>query len=750
MSRRRRACTQPAGVGALALLVTGLIGMVGLAGPASATATPRSAATLGTGGRSQPCGGTSWVAGSTNVCDGAVVYRDYVYDDEGADNGGIGYDSSNTANAFGTLALPAGDQRYPANDTNSADLVRLSLTRIGGRIHVVAELNALRQPGSTILALAVDADGNPTTGGGTWPGLGVASKGWDAIYRFSVGDVRTRTISGSFPLPSAHQWRVQAVTAVAATSTVMNVAFRGVDEHAAYKASGNNPSAHPYPGQGAWFEDDQAAALKAGDISAFGYNVQTADLRPGMTRLQRIGPGLHERVYTSQYSLGAGMSYAGVAGRGTGGTAGAGFAQVFNFLGRYQPYGIYLPAAAGPHGLQMEWHGSNQGIVAQINQPGMQQQFGEALNRILVVPEARGPNGYGSDISERDLLDVMADVEANYPVDRSRVFSSGYSQGGYIGFRMAMLFPDLFAGFTTWVGFTGNDTNGTPVNGPVTVTAGAVGNMIDYVGNLRHVPGSMLFSGADELVQVPSSTAMQRAFAATDDVYTWYMHPAADHLTYAVLDQWQKEAADSRSLTLVRRPARVTFKTDPLLDAPAYGIRHDHAYWISQLRGQSPGPLEVDLTSHGCGVAVPTLTTGNGAGPSPVPWISISQKATGSTQLPSAQLLQGTLRNVQSLTVDAAAACLHRGADYRISSNRPAALTVPGLGTIRLHIGTNSGTIAAPPKGTGAAMPPTAKAEELPRTGSGPLLPALAGAVLAIAMLSRRIAVAAAGRFPSS
>jgi len=36
---------------------------------------------------------------------------DYVYDDEGADTGGIGYERLNTANAFGTLAIPAGDQR---------------------------------------------------------------------------------------------------------------------------------------------------------------------------------------------------------------------------------------------------------------------------------------------------------------------------------------------------------------------------------------------------------------------------------------------------------------------------------------------------------------------------------------------------------------------------------------------------------------------------------------------------------------
>lgn len=700
-----------------------------VAGPArSATPAP---------GATQPCGGTSWFAGSTNVCDGTVVYRDYVYDDEGADTGGIGYDAQNTSSAFGTLAVPAGDMRYPAGDTNSADLVTLRLTRVGGRVRVDAELNALRTARSTVLELAVDTDGRPSTGGGLWPGLSIRSGGWDATYRFTVGDPRTNTMTGTFPLPAAATWRVQAVTAQA-SGTVMNVAYRGVDEHAAYKLSGNNPSTNLYPGQGAWFEDDQAAALATGDVSQFGHLVSTADLRPGVTRVQAVGPGLHERVYTSSYSLGEGMSYAGVDGRGTGGSTAGFFAQVFNFLGKYQPYGVYVPKAPGRHGLQMEWHGSNQGIVAQINQPGMQRRYGEELGRILVTPEARGPNGYGSDISERDLLDVMADAHRTFDTDPAQAFSSGYSQGGYLAFRMAMLFPDRFAGFTAWVGFTGDDTNGTPAQGPVSVTAGAVGNMIGYTGNLRQVPGSMLFSGADELVQVPSSTAMQRSFAATDDQYTWYMHPAADHFTYAVADNWTKEAADSRGLRLVRRPARVTFRTDPLLDSPAYRIRHDAAYWVSGLRGRVAGPLSVDLTSHGCGADVPVLAATQGAGASPVPWVSLGQQQTSVKPLPASQLLVGTVTNTRVVRVDPTATCLRAGFAYRITSDGPVSLVLPS-GTLSLVKGVNTGVVRG-----SAPLPVTASPHSRPAggslasTGGAPLVPVLGAALLTCAAWSRR------------
>ncbi len=670
-----------------------LAALTGTLGVLAALLVPGAAAPARAAALPAVCTDTSWVAGSLDLCDGRLVYRDYVYDDTGADSGDIGY-TTNTSKAYGTLAAPAGDVRYPADDTNSADLVRLELRRSGGRVLVTAELGALRRPDSTVLALAVDTDGDATTGGGTWPGLAVRSSGWDEQYRLTTGDPATNTMTGSFPLPASGTWRVQAVTAQAATGQVMNVAYRGVDEHAAYRLVPNPASPYPYSGQGAWFEDDQAAALRDGDVSAFGAVVRTADLRPGRSRAQRVGPGLHERVYTSRHTLGEGegMSYAGIPGRGDGGSASA-FAQVFNFLGKYQPYGVYVPATAGPHGLQMEWHGSNQGIVAQINQPGMQAAYGDGLDRVLATPLARGPNGYGSDVSERDLLDVMDDVQRHYPVDRDRVFSSGYSQGGYITFRMAMLYPDRFAGFTSWVGFTGDDLNGTPVQGDVSVEAGAVGNMLRYVKNLRHVPGSMVYAGADELVQVPSARAMQQAFARSSDVYRWYLHPTAEHLTFAALDDWTKEAEDSRDQRLVHRPARVVFHTNSHLDAPEYGIRHDAAYWVSALRGRAPGDLVTDLTSRGCGTALPVTATGRSAGPSPVPWVSEERLRTGTRPQARAAVLEGSLVNVGSGRLDLSEACLTGAFRYAVTSDGPSVLRLSDGRVLRLVEGLNTGTL---------------------------------------------------------
>jgi predicted esterase len=635
----------------------------------------------------------SWVAGTTDLCAGTLVYNDYVDDDYGADTG------MRTTSHTADLAPTAGDQSYPSGQEATADLIRLTMRVEGDQLRVTGLVNALYQPDSTVLAVAIDSDNNQLTGGGKWGSLDVISRGWDKIAFFSQGDPATNTITGTMPLPPGNHWRVQAVTAIKSSGQVMNVAFRGVDEQAGFR--GNDPSSNVNPDAGSWFEDKQAAALGTGDISAFGADVNVPDLTGGTTRAQAVGPGLHERVYRSDYGIPPeeGRNEAGVPGRGNGGGAGValGFEQTFQYLGHYQPYGIYIPKGPGPHGMQMVFHGSGSVLSGLINQPGMQQRFGEELNRVLVVPEARGQNGFGSDISERDLLDVMRDVEANYPIDRNQVFSGGYSQGGYITYRMAMLYPDRFAGAVDWVGFTGDDENGTPLQGQG-YTAGAVGNVIDFVGNLRHVPTFMLYSGADELVHANTAEAMDNAFKATDNVFTFYFHPVAEHLTYAALDDWRKEAADTKGLTLVHNPPRVTYRTATFLDDPKLGIVHDRAYWVSQIRQRKAAYEDVDLTTFACGGSVPVTGTGNGAGPDPIPWTSDYRKPTGTKPLRRRHAIEGTLSNVSSLRIDTRATCLKRKRlSYAITTDGPATVTFSDRRKLRFaKAGKHTGKLAAP------------------------------------------------------
>jgi pimeloyl-ACP methyl ester carboxylesterase len=649
----------------LALLVVASLWASALAGTLGARAEPAAAG---------ECNGRSWIGGSVDLCDGVLVYRDYVYDDYGANTG---QPAENTA----PLSETAGDMRY-TTDVNSADLVDLSLSIEGDRLHAVFELNALFHKDSTVAALAIDSDDDKTTGGGEWKDLGVTSEGWDVLETFDKGDPNTNLIEGDVPLPPGDRWRVQALTAVNG-GPVMNVAFRGTDEKTAV---------------GTWWEDDQAAALEDGDISAFGYTVDVSDMTNGATRPAGPNPGFHERIYTSRYTIkpGEGMAYQGKFGRH--GETTQVCEQEFQFFGRYQPYGIYIPGGGDPKGMQLMLHGCSANHASLIDQPGAQARLGEDLNRIIIVPLGRGPYGYYSDISERDVLDVMTDVERNYDIDKDSVFSGGYSMGGYGAYRMAMLFPDRFAGLISWVGFTGDCYNGTPRKKERACRSGAIGNVINYVKNLLNIPSAMLYAGGDELVHASSWTAMARRFAAHESPYVFYKHPVAEHLTLGLADDWRKEAAYTSELSRVVNPDRVLFRTKRFLDSPKYGIHHDHAYWVSKIRGRTGDFIDVDLTTSACGETKFDVEEGTDEGTDPVPWQSEYRKLTVAKKLPPEPRITGSVRNVQSLAIDATRSCIGGGAfSYDINSDGRSKIRFSDGVVLRLKKGDNKGVSKANP-----------------------------------------------------
>lgn len=698
-------CSRPRGC-PLSMTLRPLVSLVAVSLAALLAATPEETT-------EDPCGRTSWLAGTTELCNGILVYRDYVYDDYGADTGAV-VDG-------GFIEVTAGDQTYPPGQENTADLVDLRLWINGDQLHVRAQLNTLFTADSTTLAVALDTDLDPSTGGGVWGVVDVASEGWDTVAAFTLGDPVTNVIVGTLPLADAKRFRVQAVLAQS-DGTVMNVAFRGVDEEAGaivYTTRGD---------EGSWFEDRQARALAAGDITEFGYIVDTDDLRAGVTRRHdgSMPSGLHERVYVSDVTLGVGEGIADpeIPGRGDGGNDLLSpylNTQSFRYLGRYQPYGIYVPETGSPpYGVQYFYHGSGANHVSGINQPGVQRDLAEDLNRILVVPLGRGPAGCGSDYSERDILDVMDDVDANLPVDVDRVFSGGYSQGGYVAQRMASLYPDRFAGLINWVGFTGDGFDNPVIEPtyPATYSACTIGNARHLVRNLRHVPSALLYAGADEVDHVHTALTLQKEYQEQDTLYEFFLHPVAEHFTFAVLDEWKKEAEFTRDLVRVKDPARVTFRTDLDFGNPELGILHDRAYWISELRGRESGYIEVDITSRGCGLPDAVVSVGVGAGPTPVPWASTWRRSDGEVEVPQENRFEAVLMNVRAIDIDVDAACLASGSRYVIDTDGPTDVSFSDGRSLRLDdAGRFEGIV--PDVSADSAPQASATSPTLPATGGG-------------------------------
>jgi dienelactone hydrolase len=365
------------------------------------------------------------------------------------------------------------------------------------------------------------------------------------------------------------------------------------------------------------------------------------------------------------------------------GSPGESVSQAFTLLGKYQPYGFYEPTAGGPHGLQITLHGLAENHAGRLYLPGTPHNFGpvmgETPNRIIATPLGHGWKGWYSSYSERDVLDVLADVEANYPIDTHRVVMSGYSMGGFGAMRIAGLHPDLFSSAINWVGYTGDFFNGTPFGGQFFDNGSSVGsdvNAIDLMGSLRHVPMYALYSGADELVHVQTAVGLRQRLSDLHVPSIFYLHPAAEHLTYAVADDWHKESADAADDVLVTDPAHVTFRTDRKLFYPDLGLVPDRAYWVSSILPAAAGYADVDAVSLGCnGVDEPNTADVPGAGTDPVPWESNEVHVTGFTHRAAANRLELTLKNVASLHVDLGRACLTGAADVHVTTDQPVTLT---------------------------------------------------------------------------
>jgi pimeloyl-ACP methyl ester carboxylesterase len=644
------------------------------------------------------------VAGTVDICRGELVYRDYVYDAFGAAShprpapfacyGSIPADPAVLTGQDGYGMLPpAGERRTEPG--NLADLVALRVQVQGKRLHVRAELNTLFDPASTKVVFVVATGGGLLDAGRALPAVnGVRGIGWDHALVLADGepgvtvDVDRNELRGSMPLPSGSTWRLQAVTATA-DGTVMNVAFRGTEEC------------------GFWWENRQAFALASGDISQFHHRVDVADLSSRVTRMAPTPRGQTlQRVYVSEFPLGEGVSPDGIPGpaHGGGDSASQEVSQAFNLLGVHQPYGFYLPDQDGPHGLQVLMHGLTENHSARFYLAGgtggrITDHIGEARNRVLAAPTGRGWKGWYSSYSERDVLDVLDDVAATYSIDEDQVVASGYSMGGYGAMRLASLHPDRFAGVVNWVGFTGDFVAGTPLAGQADSAVGALGSALDLVGNMRHIPGAHLYAGADELVLAPGALELERRLAAEEVPSTFYFHPAAEHLTLAVLDDWRKESADTAGLTRPDRVDRVTFRTDRRFFFPDLDIVPDRAYWVSGIEPASNGYADVDARSWGCGREVPTMAVSRGAGPMPVPWISQVVAATRVTDEPARDHLEMDLANVAALHVDVGSdsgACLADAPiSYRVATDTPVALTFSDGRDLELPAGTHEGLLPA-------------------------------------------------------
>lgn len=117
--------------------------------------------------------------------------------------------------------------------------------------------------------------------------------------------------------------------------------------------------------------------------------------------------------------------------------------------GSTQPYNLFVPEPAEPaeappllplvvvlHGKGATWQSWFAGTRVR--------EWAQAEGYAVVAPHGRG-NWFYQHAGERDVLDVLAEVQRLLPIDPDRIYLMGHSMGGFGTWHMGVSHPHLFA-----------------------------------------------------------------------------------------------------------------------------------------------------------------------------------------------------------------------------------------------------------------------------------------------------------------
>lgn len=234
-----------------------------------------------------------------------------------------------------------------------------------------------------------------------------------------------------------------------------------------------------------------------------------------------------------------------------------------------QPYGVYLPynfdpAKKYPLVIMLHGAGSNhrlalRRVFGKSNLPDENDLEAtryfpewEDIDYIVASPLARGTMGYQS-IPEKDVYDVLADVQERFPIDEDRIYLTGLSMGG---------------GGTLWIGLSRPDIWAAIAPVCPAPPAGTEG----LASNALNIPVSIHQGGADPVVrpEIAREWVERLEDAGAQVEYTEY--PGVGH------NSWENAYEDEAifdwfgQFTCNRYPDRVCFSTR--------WYKYSSAYWV--------------------------------------------------------------------------------------------------------------------------------------------------------------------------
>jgi len=650
-------------------------------------------------------------SGTGRETGGASFWSDFVYDDHGA--AGL-----QVSQPIASLAPTGGTYIYSDPDAhmNGADIFRAAVGVDRTASYWRIDWNTLVNRNVPIAEWALDTDNDTRTGTSAWPAAaGVRSPGIDRALVVSAKgarlvdaagkslatlsttvDMNARSFVVRVPrtvLPVSGAWKVRLAAGVAdATGTsfapvpqsdgalpgqpsVYNVTFRTyLQEPPVYKPSGDqgelmgNGLARGEKYGNFWMERHQSDALSTGDVSAFALDLTWSDLLAKRTTPEPMPTGYTNRWYVSPLNLGQGV--VANTGGGTGDLRP-------NYLGRIQPYAVYVPTTYKP-GRKTPLTWILHSLSVQHNQygaldPSQIQQECEDRQSICSTTLGYGPDGWYFDEAELDFWSVWHQLALTYTLDPERTVISGYSMGGFASYKLGLEYPDLFAKAMPLAGPPGC---GLRVNQQIGGASGAgrcttAGNTTPMIVNARWVPYILGDGVADELVPVSSVLEQVQTFMSDGNRIHFELYPAEDHLVYATQDGFSSEISQLGTTTRATNPGHITYSWYPVLADPKFGLGPTGAYWVRGIAGRASTSLAtIDVQSNA--LPNPVITTHQSQGANvpgdPTPALVEDQTWTLGASPKPVRSLVATLTNVSSIGIDMVRAKLPSGV-LRITSD---------------------------------------------------------------------------------
>ncbi|HEX2174322.1 MAG TPA: prolyl oligopeptidase family serine peptidase [Nocardioidaceae bacterium] len=684
-------------------------------------------------------------SGTGRLHGGASYWTDFLYDDHGpASLAGISRPRVGFIPPQGVYTYPDG----PAHG-NGADVFRTAVGVDDAASYWRVDWTTLADPDVPIAAWTFDRDADAATGVAQWPagaavtspgidtGLVVSSRGawlvdlagggWVDVVA-SGGRLSVDRAAQSFVvrvprdlLPVAGRWTVRMAAGLAdaqgrgfaaphtspgvpsapGTTRVYNVTFRGVRQEPPVFTDGmtdalvalfqelaaTTPPFDRWGADGAgrvvtgnfWMDDHQADKLFAGDVSAFSRTVDWSRLRARAGTREPRPRGYSNRWYVTDLALGHGV---------TGDDSPAGDLRP-NFLGRIQPYALYVPhdvPAGEPMPLTWVLHslGLNHNQYGGLN-PALLRRLCERRNSVCATTLGRGPDGWYFDEAEADYWHVWRELAEVFVLPPRQTVISGYSMGGYAAYKLGLQHPDLYAAAVSLAGPPACGSGARSADGAPTYAHercnedGATGAL---VGNARWLPYRIGHGTLDQLVPFVAVEEHVQRFDQQGLRYRFVRYPAEDHAAFAGQDRFDAVIEGLRRPRAPRNPGRVDFSWYPNLDRPAMGLRATGAYWVKGVRARdrAPGALaEIRARSFGRPDREHTVAR---TGPTPVVDPLVAAVSTLRWRLgerPGPRpLLTLDLRNVARTAVDMRRAGLECG-KVRVDSDGPATVRLDNL-----------------------------------------------------------------------